>query len=224
MLRPTVRLAASLLLAAFVATASAGVVVVQEADQTGGPMPGKTRLTMTLEGERARMDMGESLSSIVDFQAGTITTLLHAQRMAMPLPKAMLDAARAAAAQSSQKPNLKPTGRTETISGYPCEEYTGTFQGLDLTYWVTKQSVPAQATLLKQMSQLSGGADPLKAAMADGSDFPGFPIRTIVKSKEMGSSTMTVLSIKEQKVPDSTFRIPSGYQTMSAPKVPGMGQ
>ncbi len=223
MFRPTASLAAALLLALAV-RADAGVVLIQEANQTGGPMPGKTKLTMTLEGENARMDIGDQLSSIVDFKAGTITTLLHAQRMAMPLPKAMLDAARAAAAQSSQKPNLKPTGRTETISGYPCEEYTGSFQGLDLTYWITKTEVPAQKTLLKQMSQLSGGADPLKAALADGSDFPGFPIRTIVKSREAGSSTMTVLSIKEQSVPDSTFRIPAGYQTMAAPKVPGLGQ
>jgi hypothetical protein len=40
----------------------------------------------------------------------------------------------------------------------------------------------------------------------------------------MGSSTMTVLSIKNVDLPDSTFAVPAGYKAMSVPQMPAPGR
>jgi hypothetical protein len=211
----------AVLFAAVLATAHlahAGLIIVQEVDQIT-PADGKTQMTVKISGAHARVDVGNQFSSIVDLSTDTVTSLLHAQKLAMELPKGVFAAAKKNAAAHAAKPDLKPTGRKETISGYACEEYTGTFQDLDVTYWVTKD-VPNQKEILAQMSQLSGGADPFKGALAGGGDFPGFPIRTVVKSPQMGSSTMTILSIKDADLPDSTFAVPADYKSMNVPKLP----
>lgn len=208
-----------LVLLAGVAAATAGVVIVQEAEQRDGPMPGRTTLTMKLSGERARMDMGKEISSIVDFKSGSITSLMHAQKLAMALPASAVEAARKAAEGKHDKPDLKPTGRKETISGFACEEYTGTIQGMDVSYWITRD-LRSQEAVLRQMSALSGNANPFQGALADGGDFPGFPIRTTIKTPQMGTSTMTVLSVTETEVPESEFTVPADYQTMAAPAIP----
>jgi hypothetical protein len=123
-----------------------------------------------------------------------------------------------------EKPDLKPTGKKETINGFACEEYTGKMQGLDVTYWVTKD-VANEKEILAQMGKLSGDGDPFKAALADGGDFPGFPIRTVIKAPQIGTSTMTVVSIKNEDVPDSAFEKPADYKTMAVPQMshPGGG-
>lgn len=201
----------------------AGVVIVQEAEQLGGS-EGKTELTMTLSGERARVDVGGQLSSIVDTKTGSVVSLMHAQKIAMELPKGALEAVKQKVGTSKEKPDLKPTGKKETINGFACEEYAGKMHGLEVTYWVTKD-VANQQEILAQMGKLSGDGDPFKAALADGGDFPGFPIRTVIKSPQIGTSTMTVVSIKNQDVPESTFETPADYKKMDVPQMsqPGGG-
>jgi hypothetical protein len=204
--------------------AGAGLIVVQEMEQTAGPMPGKMELTITASGDKARMDMGKQVSTIVDSKAGTLTSLMHEQKMAMQLPEGTLKSIQGASAGEKAKPDLKPTGKKETINGFACEEYVGTVSGIDVTFWVTKD-VENQKAILDQLAKVSGGADPLQSALANGGDFPGFPIRTIAKTPEMGTMTMTILSIKNEDVPDSAFEIPSGYKAMNMPKMqlPGGG-
>jgi hypothetical protein len=205
---------AALLIAVW--SAQAGVVIVQEADSLAGM--GKATMTIKISEDRARVDMGSQISSIVDLKAGSVVSLMHPQKIAMELPKGALEAAKQKVAAHTDRPNLKPTGKKETINGFPCEEYVGTFQGLDVNYWVSK-SVPHEKEILDQMAKLAGGNDPFKAALASGEDFPGFPIRTTVKSPQIGSTTLTVLSIKEEDIPDSDFKIPSGYKPMAVPQM-----
>lgn len=205
------------------AFARAGLVLEQEVDQSGGPMPGKTKLTISISGDETRVDVGDQFSSIANVKTGEVTSLVHPQKIAMQLPKGAMDEMRKQAAKKVSKPNLKPTGRTETISGYRCEEYTGTLGGLELTYWVAKD-VPDYQGIRDQIEKTSG-TDPLKGALGNGGDLPGLPVRTIVKSPEMGSSTMTLVSIKSEDVPASKFTVPAGYKTMAVPggMLPGAG-
>jgi hypothetical protein len=200
--------------------ASAGLVIVQEADHLG-PDAGRTRMTLNISGERARIDVGDQLSSIVDLKSGNVTSLMHPQKIAMQLPKEALAAIREKAAEKTEKPDLEPTGKKETINGYACTEYAGTLQGLAVTYWVTND-VPDQKAILDQMAKLAGSSDIFKGALASGADFPGFPIRTTVTSPQLGTSTMTVISIRKADLPDSEFEIPAGYQTLKSP-LPGAG-
>lgn len=206
--------------------ACAGIVVVEEMEQTAGPMPGKMEVTITASGDKARMDMGKQISTIVDSKAGTVISLMHEQKMAMQLPEGTLDSIKksGAAGREQLKPDLKPTGKKETINGFACEEYVGTVQGMNVTFWITKE-VENQKEILDQLGKVSGGGDPFQGALADGGNFPGFPIRTVAKTPETGTMTMTVVSIKNVDVPEKTFTVPSDYKTMSMPnmQLPGGG-
>ncbi len=216
-----------LILLALLATAqiaSAGLVLVQELDQSGGPAPGKTKMTITASGTKARVDVGKDITSIVDSKSGTVTSLLHAQKIAMKLPEGTFDTIKNASKDQDAKPDLKATGKTEEINGFKCEEYVGTVKGLNVTFWTTKD-VKNQKEILAQLSKLSDGNDPFKAALQNGDDFPGFPIRTVIASKDIGTSTVTVISIKDQSVPDSAFDVPSDYRMAAVPDMsrPGGG-
>jgi hypothetical protein len=212
----------ALLVAATVA--HAGLVLEQEVEQSGGPMPGKTKMTISISGDETRVDVGDQFSSIANVKTGEVVSLIHPQKIAMQLPKGAMEEIRKKTAQTVTKPNLKPTGRTDTISGYRCEEYTGTLSGLELTYWVTKD-VPDYKSIREQISKVSGSADPFKGALGNGGDLPGLPVRTVVKSPTMGSSTMTLLSIKNKDLPAGEFSVPKDYKTMAVPGgvLPGGG-
>jgi hypothetical protein len=202
--------------------ATAGMIISEEVEQSKGPMPGKTQMTITASGDKMRVDVGKDLSSIVDSKTGTVTSLLHAQKMAMQLPEGALTAMKQKTAGPKAKPDLKPTGKKETINGFKCEEYKGTLDKMKVTFWFTKE-VANQQEILAQLSQLSGGADPLTATLNSGGDFPGFPIRTCIEIPQMGKSTMTIISIKNEDVPDSAFEVPEGYKAMSIPKMSNPG-
>lgn len=198
--------------------AAADVVITEEAVQSGGPMPGKTQLTISVSGDHSRVDVGKEVSSIVDSKAGTVTSLMHAQKIAMQMPEGALDAIKKKTGQSKPKLDLKPTGKKETINGFDCEEFKGTVDGMRVSFWVT-QDVQNQKEILDQIAKLSGGNDPFHSALESGADFPGFPIRSTVTSPQMGTSTMTVLSVKTEDLPASTFEIPVGYKMMDMPKM-----
>jgi len=210
-----------LLLSAHLATA--GIVIVEETVQPGGPMGGKNDVTISMSGDQTRMDLGKMISTIVDSKSGEVTSLMHSQKMAMQLPKGAVDAMKNKLAQNKQKPDLKPTGKKETINGFACEEYAGTIQGLNVSFWVT-QDVPHQKEILDQINKLGGTASPFQAALQSGKDFPGFPIRTTITLPNNSTATTTVVSVKEQDVPASTFVVPSDYKLMKMPVVPGAGQ
>jgi len=212
------------LCAALAATrlATAGVIITEEAEQSSGPMPDKTQLTITVSGDHARVDVGKEVSSIVDSKAGTVTSLMHSQKIAMQMPEGALNAMQKKAGQPKPKLDLKPTGKKDVINGFNCEEYSGKVEGMPISFWVT-QDVQNQKEILAQIGKLSGGSDPFQAALQSGADFPGFPIRSVIKTPQLGTSTMTVISVKNEDVPDSVFAIPAGYKSMDLPKMSNPG-
>ncbi len=222
MKRPIRLLFATLTLVA--SNALAGVEIVQSVETTNQAGM-NMKMTVQVEGDRARVDVGDQMSTITGGGTKDITTLMHGQKMAMTIPAAAVEAMKSQVKQMADgadaKPDLEPTGSKEEISGFACEEYTGTVAGMDATYWVTND-VPNQENITKQLSKLAGDTDPFKGAFSD-EDFPGFPIRTIVTSPQAGESTVTVESITEKDIPDSAFEVPSDYKSTAMPTIPGMG-
>lgn len=216
-------LLAPVLALAITLSSQAGIVIVQDVEQTG-PMPIKTRMTIKAEDEKARIDIGKEISSIVDSASGEVSSLMHAQKIAMQLPKGALDAVKkqVSKADKNERPDIKPTGKTEKINGFSCEEYAGTFQGLDVAYWVTND-LPNASAVMDQLGKLSGDADPFKGALKNGEDFPGFPIRTVITTPQAGTSTMTIVSVNEEAIPESEFEVPKNYKSMTLPSMPGQG-
>ncbi len=203
--------------------ALADLVIIQKVEQSGGQMP-DTEMTVRIKGTKVRADVGEQLSTIVDSDGGDLVSLMHGQKTAMAMPSAAIEAMKAQMAPKEgevETPDLKPTGKTEEINGFKCEEYAGKFQGADVSYWVTKD-IDNQQAILDQLAKLSGDADPFKGAFKKGEGFPGFPIRTEIEAPGAGKTVVTVVSVEEKALADSDFEIPADYKKMEMPKIPGM--
>lgn len=214
----------ALAIALVAGSAFADLVIVQKVQQSS-PVPLDSEMTMSVKGDKVRVDIGDQVSTIVDSsnEDAGIVSLMHQQKMAMTVPKATVDAMRERAKAQLEGedagPDIKPTGNKETISGFECEEFKGTFQGMNVSYWITKD-LPNEEQILEQLSKLSGDVDPFRGAFKDG-EIPGFPIRTVIESDQSGASTMTVVSVEEKNVDESLFAIPDGYKSMEMPQTPG---
>ncbi len=203
--------------------AFADLVIVQKIEQAASQTLGD-EMTVKVKGDKIRTDVGSEMSTIIDSKGGGLITLMHAQKAAMAMPAAALDAMKAqmkSKAGEASIADLKPTGKTGEINGFKCEEYSGKYQGMDVSYWVTRE-MANQQQILDQLAKLSGDADPFKGAFKGAGGFPGFPIRTEINSPQSGKTTVTVVSVEEKSVPDSDFEIPSDYKKMEMPKMPGM--
>jgi hypothetical protein len=106
----------------------------------------------------------------------------------------------------------EPTGKKERIAGYSCEEYLIVLaNGEKSTVWITKEiqlpkvSEVKQAPLTRFLNNIPGGN--------------WMPMRI---TQKIGDSELTleVMNVKKEKVSDSLFEIPEGYQT--APFNPSM--
>ncbi len=202
-------------------TAHAGIEIVQSIETTG-PAQMSMEVTVLVDGDQARFDIGDQMSTLMSGGASEgITTLMHGQKMAMTMPASAMDAMKAriqdAEENADQKPDIKPTGAKKEISGFACEEYTGTVAGMQATYWLTND-IPNQDEIVEQLSALAGDMDPFKGALLD-DDFPGFPIQTEVTSPQSGTSTVTIKSVTEKDIPASTFVVPADYKTTAMPSL-----
>jgi hypothetical protein len=212
-------LLAALTLTATTWTAQAGLEIVQSIESTG-PAPMKMEMTVRVQGDQARVDIGDQMSTLMGGGSKDVTTLMHGQKMAMTIPAAAMAAMKGKmekAGAKDEKPDIKPTGQKKEISGFACEEYTGTVGGLQATYWLTND-LPNQEEITKQLSALAGDMDPFKGVLAN-NEIPGFPIQTEVTSPEAGKSIVTIKSVTEKEIPADTFKVPTDYKTTAMPNL-----
>jgi hypothetical protein len=197
--------------------ALADIVIVQKIEQSG-PQTIASDMTVKIKGDKVRSDVGSEMSTIIDSKGGGLITLMHSQKAAMAMPAAALDAIRAQVKSTGPDAvvaDIKPTGKTGDINGFKCEEYRGKYQGMDITYWITREMADKRQ-ILDQLSKLSGEADPFRGALKNTG---GFPIRTEIAGPQGGKTTVTVVSVEEKSIPDSDFEIPSDYKKMEMPKI-----
>ena len=122
----------------------------------------------------------------------------------------------------SEPVTIKPTGRTETIAGYPAKEHSlsgGPYNG---TVWTTDAiEKPAAFIKWKGIEQTRGGAARrLGEAMEK---LEGFPLRTRIEMKA-GPQAVTlsneVLEVKTARPPADVLVVPPGY-TKQTGRMPG---
>lgn len=172
------------------------------------------KMTIKLKEGKARVDMGEQMSSIS--ANGEVKMLMHSQKEAMTLPAALSAKAKATAGSDG---SLQPTGRKEKINGFDTEEYVHDNPTMKAQshYWIAKD-YPDGAEILKlMMAMQSGPAQQMAQSLGalSPSAFPGLPIRTEVESHLMGKPSktrMTITSITKEPVDDSVFAVPAGYR------------
>lgn len=219
---PTLALSAALLTAA-----RADLTIVQKIDGSGQ----NVQSTTEFKGSKTRIDAAPGMSIIMDLKSGDMINVMHAQKSYMKIPAAMAQQAVDAMKKMSgdkgdAKPDLKPTGKKDTISGYAAEEYAATVGGKKMTFWLTK-ALPNWEGILKEMNAaMSQG--PMAAMMQglglDMGTLPGFPVRVVQDASEGEGMTSTVVSVSTKPIADAEFAVPAGYQEMTIPNLtPGAG-
>ncbi len=186
-------------------------------------------ITTKLKGDQVRIDspspIGGTQTTIIDNKSGDMTTLMHAQKMAMKMNMSVIKK-QAEAAQKSmnidpakmEKP--KATGTKEKVGDWDSEVYEFNVGGMASKLWVAKdfpnyKAINDKMTALS--SQMSGGMmDPAKF------DLGGMVVKTETNTP-VGKLTTTLVSAKEQPVEASEFAIPQGYKEMQMPQMPAGG-
>lgn len=168
------RLAATLLVVAVCSAAvHADVTIVQKTTAEGGPaamagaaMPSPT-VTNRIKGLKGRMDLDSgnpnmpvNVSSVTDAAAKQVTVLNHGQKTArIATAAAPPPAAAAAAAKMSMNVDgaVAPTGKSQTIEGLKCDEYSFT-TSMSMADASGGQIPPEMADALKDVRMVMKGS------------------------------------------------------------------
>ena len=214
---------AALALAAFclVHPLRADLTLVQKVDGMGQDMETTTKI----KPGKIRVDASPATSIIMDTKGGNMISLMHAEKKYMRIPSQMaqaaIDSMKKMQGDQTGATAFTPTGKKETIDGFPSEEYTCTAGGTKLTLWLTK-SLPDYQTALKEMAE-AFNQGPMSAMMKNlGVDFgtlPGFPMRITNEVQPGQTITNTVVSVSTKPIPDSDFDLPADYQELKMPSL-----
>jgi len=218
----TLRFCLILALALLPALARADLTIVQKVE---GGVP-FSEMTMKIKGDRARVEAGPDISTIVNGRTGEAVNIKHSQKMIMRISAEQSKAAAEMAAKSmgesaaapAGKLKLTPSGKKEKINDYDTEEYIYETPLFKASYWVAKD-YPRSAEIMQQMQALSSQAlSSSPMGMPDFRDLPGLPLRTNVN---MGGQSMvtTVTSVNHDPIDEAEFSVPVGYQEMKAPDI-----
>lgn len=201
--------------------AHADIVIIQKMESAF--MNGN--MTMKIKGDKARMEMpagpAGQMTVIMDTKTGEMTTLMHAQKMAMKMNIA--DAKKQAEAAQKQTgidpakvEQPKATGQKEKVGTWDTEVYDVNTGAGSMKMWVAKD-FPNYKVIMAQMNKLSAamggsGFDPSKF------DLPGMVVKSEMASA-VGKVTTLLVKAGEENVADSEFALPSGYTEMKVPSL-----
>jgi hypothetical protein len=211
-----------------VAAASADLVIEQKVES---PQINSTVVTK-IKGDKVRLDIAKSAlgptSVITDSKTGDSVNLMHATKIAMKAGGAQMKQTLEAFAKqlgggdASAKPVApQGTGKTEKIGDYDCEIYTWSNGAMSGRYWVAKNH-PQAAMLKEAEKRMSSG---LLSGIPQGADAAALPGPAMKTETTAGgnTTTITVVSVKEQNVDEKDFEVPADYQPLAFPQVPGFG-
>ncbi len=204
----------------FLLPARADLTIVQTVEGAG-PV---TTSTMKIKGDKARVEAGPQITTIIDGKSGEILTLLNDQKKFLRISAAQAKAAAEMAMQPDQKgapatkPELKATGKKETINGYETEEYICDAAAFKGSYWIATKYPDAPAILAQMAATTPQAWNVAGKGMPDYRDFPGVPMRMRVSfaGKEI---VTTISAIKKDPLPASAFLPPAGFEETKMPNM-----
>jgi hypothetical protein len=193
--------------------------------------------TQYYKGTKSRTEIntqGQAAVMIMDMTAGTTTMLMPAQKMYMVmdfrkmaealkgLPSGTEQGARGAGAAG--QPEIKATGRTETVAGYHCEWYTMgskgetevcSAKGLGFFMWGQSPMGRGSASM-GAIAGLGANADYAKM-FKDGF----FPLKLVQNQGGKSQVVMEATKVEKKSLDASLFVTPPDYAEM---KMPGFGR
>jgi hypothetical protein len=184
-------------------------------------------MVMKVKGDRARMDVPSPVGQttvLMDMKSGQMTTLVHAQKMAMKMDmsqaKAAAEAQQKATGVDFTKLAPKATGDKEKVGEWDCEIYSMDMgNGMSSKMWVAK-SYPNYKSIMEQMNKINSAASAGMGMDPSKFDLGGMTVKTEVTTP-LGKVVSTLVSAKEQAVDDSEFTVPAGYNEMKMPNLGG---
>ncbi len=121
--------------------------------------------------------------------------------------------------QSGAEVKVTKTGKTKTISGYACSEYTLQHEGKTLaTVWATKD-ISGIAGMREDLTEFGKRMAAMMPPGMEGSveksltKVDGFPIQT----ERSNGTVMTVTKVEKRRTPPSEFDPPKGYTKVDSP-------
>jgi len=211
-----------LIVTAFSLVTARGDLALVQKVEGGGSV---SQIMIKLKGDKARVEVTPQLTTLIDRNSGDIITLMNAQkkfvRISADKSKAIAEMANKYSgdpAAAAEKSSLRPTGRKETIHGYEAEEYVRESPSLKESYWIALQ-YPDSAAIVKQLQSVIPVAwNEVAKGMLDYRDFPGLPLRTIIKTdgREIIS---TITSIKQDALSEAEFSVPKDFQELKVPNL-----
>jgi hypothetical protein len=211
-----------LIIAAFLSvTARGDLTIVQKVEGSGA----LKQITMKLKGDKARVEVSPKITTIMESKGGDILTLMNAEkkfvRISAERSKAIAELASKYGKNSTapaEKSKLTATGRKETINGYETDEYVRESPSVKESYWIAL-TYPDSAAIVKQLQAITPTAwNEIAKGMLDFNDFPGLPLRTIIKT-ERKEIVSTIISIKQDLLSDMEFAVPRDFQEVKVPNL-----
>jgi hypothetical protein len=211
-----------LVIAAFLSvTARGDLTIVQKVEGSGA----LKQITMKLKGDKARVEVSPKITTIMESKGGDILTLMNTEkkfvRISAEKSKAIAELASKYAKNPSapaEKSKLTATGRKETINGYETDEYVRESPSVKESYWIAL-TYPDSAAIVKQLQAITPTAwNEIAKGMLDFNDFPGLPLRTIIKT-ERKEIVSTIISIKQDLLSDMEFAVPRDFQEVKVPNL-----
>ena len=207
-------------LACFALTAKADYIIKERFEHSGQVQ----QITLKIKESKIRLDDGDSASAVVDSDTGTTTLLIHPDKVFLKItPDQVKEQTKALKEMLGQKLDnptdvqLKSTGKQEKINGFDTEEYTTTFNGIQMNISIAKQ-YPNYQKIVEALYQAQNGPamDAFRSMSIPPDKYPGLPVRTT--QTVMGQKiVMTIDSAQEMDLPDTDFAIPGDYKELSPP-------
>jgi hypothetical protein len=181
-------------------------------------------ITLKIKESKVRLDTGDETSALVDSETGVTTLLIHPNKAFLKIGpeevKQQTKALKEMLGQKLENPadvQLKPTGKKEKINGFDTEEYSTTFNGVEMSLFIAKQ-YPNYQKIVEALYQVQNGPamEAFRSISIPPDKYPGLPIRTT--QTIMGQKiVMTLVSAQEMDVPDGDFAIPADYKELNPP-------
>jgi hypothetical protein len=199
-------------------------------EMNAGPNRPAMPMTILSKGGKSRMESsagGTPVAMIMDYGAGTITTLMTAQKMymRMDLKQTEQQMRAMAGADATEAPKYTRTGRRETIAGVSCEHVV--FHGKD-----SKEMDVCAAKGMGFFGGPGGGLGGGRGAGGGGipagyeqlmKDFKDgfFPLKIEQVEGTTRRQILVVTKVEREAVDAALFTVPQGFTEMQMPAMPG---
>lgn len=192
----------------------ADLMVVQVLEDLENNTPlGKEQITLSVSGNRVRLDKGQSLSSIILADKKVTFSVMHEPRAYVKLSHDEMKVPNASEGEILDDAVFDTTNQLEQINGYRCrkvrvKEKDGTLMEL----WIAENALDMKSFLNEFKSFMEFGLAQASKQLEKHPELRGVPIRVVEYQGTKPIRRATIQRLDTAKISDSVFEIPAGYE------------